>query len=153
MSREERAKRFAKIWWKSRADAKVSQEYLAMELGVSKKTIQNWEKGVSSPTFFQGNEWFRALGLNPMPYYLEYVYPDSEGISSQDDDERIAGLLLRIVADLPTVAQRQLLYLLYADHGSTPVGMLQMITAHLQTPLRERLSHAMMIAHDYNIRP
>lgn len=43
-SRIERVKRFAKIWWKSRADAGKSQEFMALSLGVSKKTIQNWEK-------------------------------------------------------------------------------------------------------------
>ena len=64
----ERAKRFALMFSKSRAKMKKSQEFMALGLGVSKKTIQNWENGTSSPTFFQSSEWFRILGLNPMPY-------------------------------------------------------------------------------------
>ena len=43
LERKERADRFAKIWWKSRANMGVSQEYMALGLGVSRKTIQNWE--------------------------------------------------------------------------------------------------------------
>ena len=66
---ESRKKRFAEIWWKSRADAGMTQERLAVELGVSRKTIQNWESGATSPSLYQGTEWFRALGLNPLPYY------------------------------------------------------------------------------------
>lgn len=51
-SRIERAKRFAKVWWKSRDDVGKSQEFMALSMGVSKKTIQNWEKGLSSPNLF-----------------------------------------------------------------------------------------------------
>ena len=74
-SRVDQAKRFAKIWWQSSADADKSQEYMALGIGVSKKTIQNWEKGVSSPDLFQSIEWFRLLAQNPLHYYLEFLYP------------------------------------------------------------------------------
>ena len=86
-SRIDRVNRFSKIWWQSRADAKKSQEYMALSLGVSKKTIQNWEKGTSSPDLFQGCEWFRVLGLNPMPYYLAFLYPDTFGTPQAFDNE------------------------------------------------------------------
>lgn len=75
MDRAKKAKRFADIWLKSRADAGITQERMAMELGVSKKTIQNWERGLSSPSAFQVFEWFEILGLNPIPYLLAYQYP------------------------------------------------------------------------------
>ena len=39
--RIDRVKRFSKIWWQSRADMQKSQEFMALSLGVSKKTIQN----------------------------------------------------------------------------------------------------------------
>jgi DNA-binding XRE family transcriptional regulator len=75
VDRAEKAKRFAEIWLKSRAEAGISQETMAMELEVSKKTIQNWERGLSSPSAFQVFEWFEVLGLNPIPYLLAYQYP------------------------------------------------------------------------------
>ena len=34
-SRIERAKRFAKVWWKSRDDVGKSQEFMALSMGVS----------------------------------------------------------------------------------------------------------------------
>ena len=94
-SKSERNKRFAKIWSLSRSDAGKTQEYMASGLGVSKKTIQNWEKGVSAPDLYEGSEWFRVLGSNPMPYYLAFLYPWLfDGITPEDDDQDIEQALL-----------------------------------------------------------
>ena len=43
MTRNEIADRFGMMWKKSRCNAGVSQEYMAKALGVSKKTIQNYD--------------------------------------------------------------------------------------------------------------
>lgn len=97
-SRIARVSRFSRIWWKSRADAGLSQEEMAIGLGVSKKTIQNWEKGISAPDLFQGSEWFRLLGLNPMPYYLEFVYPTLFSDFSPDkSDAEIEDALIHLI--------------------------------------------------------
>lgn len=151
-NRIERAQRFSKIWSQSRADCGVSQEYLAMGLGVSKKTIQNWEKGVSSPSFFQGTEWFHLLGLNPLPYYFQFVFPNAfaEDINP-DDNESIEYALKQLIDTLPTNGKIQLLYLFYGEHGSSPYSVLQMLTAHLQVPMKERVSHASIIMQDYEM--
>ena len=86
----ERAQRFAKIWEQSRADAGKTQDYMAKGLGVPRKTIQNWEKGETAPDLFMGSEWFRVLGINPLPYYLSFVYPEKfEGVEPGDSDEII----------------------------------------------------------------
>ena len=74
MDRASKAKRFAEIWLKSRAESGFSQERMAMELGVSKKTIQNWEKGLSFPNAFQVFEWFEVLNMNPIIYFLAYQH-------------------------------------------------------------------------------
>ena len=86
--RVEQALRFSKIWWQSRADAEKSQEYMALGLGVSKKTIQNWEKGIAAPNLYQGIEWFQLLGLNPMHYYLEFLYPSLFGNKTDNDEDK-----------------------------------------------------------------
>lgn len=88
-SRIERAKRFAKVWWKSRDDVGKSQEFMALSMGVSKKTIQNWEKGLSSPNLFQATEWFRVLGLNPIKYYMEFLYPNFFDKTSLDNESEL----------------------------------------------------------------
>ena len=150
--RVDRAKRFSKIWWRSRADAEVSQEYVAIGVGVSRKTVQNWEKGISSPDLFQASEWFNVLGLNPLPYFLDYIFPEKvDGIKASDEDRRIEEALTHLISQLPASGKRQLLYMLYGHHGSSPNAVLNLMNAHLQTPLKDRVVHAAMIVEDYEL--
>ena len=108
-SKSDRNKRFARIWSLSRSDAGKTQEFMANGLGVSKKTIQNWEKGASAPDLYEGSEWFRVLGTNPMPYYLAFLYPWLfDGIKHEDDDQEIEQALLFLVKNMTQVEKRQL---------------------------------------------
>ena len=103
-SKSDRNKRFARIWSLSRSDAGKTQEFMANGLGVSKKTIQNWEKGASAPDLYEGSEWFRVLGTNPMPYYLAFLYPWLfDGIKPEDDDQEIEQALLFLVKNMTSV--------------------------------------------------
>ena len=150
--RIDRAKRFSKIWWRSRADAGVSQEYVAIGVGVSRKTVQNWEKGTSSPDLFQASEWFNVLGLNPLPYFLDFIFPQEvDGIRGNDEDKRICEALRQLVEQLPAAGKRQLLYMLYGNHGSSPNAVLNLMNAHLQAPLKDRIVHAAMIVENYEL--
>lgn len=140
------------IWRQSRYDAGVSQEYLANHIGVSRKTIQNWENGVSAPDFNQSSKWFEALGINPLPYFLGYIYPENMGnISAKVSDERVGKALKELIDDLPIEGKRQLLYLFYGDHGSSPRAVLNLITAHLHLPMRERIAQADIIVDSYEM--
>lgn len=151
-TKEERAVRFAKIWWKSRSDAKKSQEYMALHLGVSKRTIQNWEHGVSSPDFFQSTEWFRLLGQNPIHYYLGYLYPEMfDKESANDSDKAVEETLMFMVQNTTAIEKRQLLYLMSGNHGSSWYSLLQMFTAHCHTSMRSRVSAARIIAESYEM--
>ena len=51
-------KRLAELHMRARYDAGKSQEYIALEMGVSKKTVANWEKGISTPDIFDSFRWF-----------------------------------------------------------------------------------------------
>lgn len=135
----------------TRNEARKSQEYMALELGVTRRTILNWENGVSEPSVNQAIAWFKLLDKNPIPYLLQITYPDMDKISHKDDDSRILTALMQIINDLPAEAVRQLMYLFFGNHGSSPRAVLQMITAHLQTPMRDRISHGQLIATDYEI--
>ena len=147
----ERAKRFALMFSKSRAKMKKSQEFMALGLGVSKKTIQNWENGTSSPTFFQSSEWFRILGLNPMPYYLEFIFPKQYKKIENMTEEQVSEFYDVQLEILPLEMKRQLLYIFCGTHGSSPYGVIQLMLAHLQTPLKDRVSHANAILQDYEM--
>ncbi|MDO4977029.1 MAG: helix-turn-helix transcriptional regulator [Eubacteriales bacterium] len=136
---------------RSRNEAGKSQEFMAFELGVSRRTIQHWESGVSEPTIGMAMDWFRLLEKNPLPFLLQHVFPDMDRISGKDDDEKLKKVLLGLIAELPPEGVRQLLYLFYGDHGSSPRAIMQMVTAHLQTPMKDRVTQAHIIALNYEM--
>lgn len=135
----------------TRNESKKSQEFMAYELGVTRRTIQNWESGVSEPSIGQSIAWFKLVNKNPIPYLLQGVYPEMNKISYKDDDATILAALMNLISDLPAEGVRQLMYLFFGNHGSSPRAVLQMITAHLQTPMRDRISHGQLVATNYEI--
>ena len=135
----------------TRNGAGRSQEYMAFELGVTRRTIINWESGVSEPSVSQTIKWFHLLEKSPIPYLLQTTYPEMDKISCKDDDERILASLLQLINDLPASGVRQLMYLFFGKHGSSPRAVLQMITAHLQTPMKDRIAHGQLVAVNYEI--
>lgn len=135
----------------TRNESRKSQEYMAFELGVTRRTIINWERGVSEPTVGQTIAWFKLVNKNPIPYLLQGVYPDMDKISPNDDDSKILSSLMHVINDLPAAEVRQLMYLFFGNHGSSPRAILQMITAHLQTPMKDRITHGQLIATDYEL--
>lgn len=135
----------------TRNEAGISQEYMALELGVTRRTILNWENGISEPSVSQAIAWFKLANKNPIPYLLQYTYPDMDKISPKDNDTKILTALMQIINDLPAEGVRQLMYLFFGNHGSSPRAVLQMITAHLQTPMRDRIAHGQLVATNYEI--
>lgn len=135
----------------TRNESGRSQEYMASELGVTRRTISNWEGGISEPSVSQMIEWFKLVNKNPLPYLLQYTYPDMDKISHEDEDSKILSALMQIINDLPAEGVRQLMYLFFGNHGSSPRAVLQMITAHLQTPMKDRITHGQLVATDYEL--
>lgn len=152
--RAELAKKIAAIFQRSRYESGKSQEYMAMGIGVSKKTIQNWENGTSFPNLLQAEEWFRLLSINPLQFYLEIMLPNlSRGasISPYENADDVNEKLQVLLDQLPLQSKLILLYLLSGKHGSSPYGVLQMLAAHLQVPLRDRVLHASIIVQNYEM--
>lgn len=144
--------RVARLLSHARYDAGFSQQYVADALGVSKKTIQNWEDGSVSPSITKVFAFFKAIDRQPMPAFLELLYEDNfKDISAQDKDDRITRALLDVVSALPPATKRKLLYCAYGDHGSSAICVLELITAHLQTPLRDRIGVANTVRMNYHI--
>lgn len=135
----------------TRNESGKSQEYMAFELGVTRRTILNWENGVSEPSVGQTITWFKLVNKNPIPYLLQITYPDMDKISHKDDDAKILASLMQLINDLPAEGVRQLMYLFFGNHGSSPRAVLQMITAHLQTPMKDRITHGQLIATNYEM--
>ena len=151
-SRGKRIKKFAEIHTNARIQANKSQEYMALELGVSKKTVHNWEKGLSSPSFFQSLEWFRVLNVNPFLNYLALIDPNNlDGVNPSDSDEKIEAAFESLIENLPIDDKRALLYLFLGKHGSSPHSVLQLMLAHLHTPIAFRTTTAAIVAHEYEL--
>lgn len=150
--RQGRSEQFAKIWSRSRAQAGKTQEFMAEGLGVSKKTIQNWENGVTAPDLFTGSEWFRVLGVNPLPYYLDFLFPEMfEKHPSEQDDDVIEDTLIELIRNMTAVEKRELLYLMAGQHGSPWYSLLQMFTAHCHTSMQSRVNAARLILENYEM--
>lgn len=151
MNRMEIAERFAWMWRTSREDSGKSQDYVAKALGVSKSTVQNWENGTSCPNQMKGFEWFQVLGLQPISYYLQMMYPSIEGISNKSDDKLIEESLITCIKACTPEQKRKLFYLFFGDHGSSPSGIIELMTAHLHTSLRDRINVALCVAENYEM--
>lgn len=150
-SRIERAKRFSKIWWQSRADAGKSQEFVALGLGISKKTIQNWEKGLSSPNLFQSVEWFKLLGLNPTKYYFEFLYPNLFNGKTLENETQLDELIINLIKNMSIVEKRELIYLMSGAHGSSWTALLQLFAVYCQISFQSRVTAARVILESYEI--
>ena len=142
--------RFSAMYRKSREDAGRSQDYMARAMGVSKKTIQNWEDGTSSPNQTKSFEWFEILNIQPLPYYLEALYPGRFDTNNNNDDE-IMDSIIKLISALPSDAKRKLLFFLSGNHGSSTIGMLELATAHLHVPLDRRINIAQSVATNYEL--
>ena len=152
-TRTERVQLFADMHVKARIAAGKSQEFMAIELGVAKKTVQNWEKGISSPSFFQSLEWFRVLNTNPFPYYMSLMYPkESHCIKSANTDEEINEAFDTLIKQISVNDKRALLYIYYGAHGGDPHTIINLMLAHLHTPLQARITQAMLISYIYEMQ-
>lgn len=148
---KDNAQRFSLIWWKSRTDAGKSQEYMAKHLGISKRTVQNWEHGVTCPNLFQSSEWFRLLGQNPLHYYLSYLHPGMLRDDSSYDEAEIDEALMLLISNSTPKEKRELLFLMSGQHGSSWHSLLQLFTAHCHTSLRSRVTAARVIVDSYEM--
>lgn len=146
MKRSERVKCFGDMLAQARCDAKKTQEWLALELGVSRRTVQNWESGQSCPTLFDALEWFRELGLNPFPYFLSFLHPLNKAT-----DTSLDLAFAELAKSLSPQYKEALIYLFAGDHGSSPYSVLQLVLAHMHTPLAGRISNAILISSQYDL--
>lgn len=149
MNKYKLVKSFADALKQSRIDADKSQDFMAQSLGVSKRTIQNWENGIGSPAVIKVVEWFDVLNLQMLPYLLGVAYPNTYG--NNERDNKVTESLIDIINGLPTDAQKKLLYILGGEHGSSPIAFLDLATAHLQSTMRDRVTVGHLIAVNYKI--
>lgn len=135
----------------SRRKANKSQQYVALEMNRSLRTIQNWEQGVGCPDIDEFIQWFKAIGSNPIPYLLVYVHPDQYTLAELEDAEGIRAMYKVITQNLTVADKKALVYIFGGTHGSSPSSVVQLILAHLHNPLRDRIMVAEHILKAYRL--
>lgn len=149
-------KRAADIFTKGRERAEMSKEKVALELGVSRKTVWSWENGFSYPNFKQLFDWFKTLQINPFPYLYAY-YAD---IDVPQNCENIAQALpisgkRRCVMDFVSYADNRLIEMLYeilyGDHGSDVNAFLNLCLEYLQCDPKDKITQAALIKTNHDL--
>lgn len=151
MSDYDDAKLLADLLSKARNDAMISQEHMSLALGVSKNTVSNWERGTSAPNIKQTLKWFKECSLNPFPYMLQYVFPESFTVDSNDDLSDLRKSMHDYIDSMPEDILRQMCYIMFGQHGSSSFSVVQMMCAHLHTSMQSRVISARIIKESYEM--
>lgn len=126
---------------KARIEAGLSQREMAHLIGMNERTVQNWEKGQSSPDSDKIMDWCSSCGVSPIAVFMEVLHPDLYAVPDQQkQDDEIAKELCAIMQALPPITQRLLLFILKGRHGSSPPAVISEIAANLHCPLNNRVS-------------
>lgn len=155
MNKLERIHRYKKMLYQVRHDAGLSQESIAAELNVSRRTYQKWESFDYDiiPDQLQIDDIFIACGKNPIPYYLAWLHSEEfDGISADDEDESIEKAFNVAVKSLTPKEIRMILYMIYGDHDGSSAGGINLMCAYGHLPLHERIYVADLICsmYEYN---
>lgn len=126
---------------KARVSANLSQREMAHMIEKNERTVQNWEKGVSSPDSDEIMDWCTACGVSPITVFMEVLHPDLyKEADNKKSDAAVDHELQMLVQALPPLTKRLLLFVLKGRHGSSPPAVISEIAANLHCPLNNRAS-------------
>lgn len=126
---------------KARVSANLSQREMAHMIEKNERTVQNWEKGVSSPDSDEIMDWCSACGVSPITVFMEVLHPDLyKEADNKKSEETVDQELHMLVQALPLLTKRLLLFVLKGRHGSSPPAVISEIAANLHCPLNNRAS-------------
>lgn len=126
---------------KARVSANLSQREMAHMIEKNERTVQNWEKGVSSPDSDEIMDWCTACGVSPITVFMEVLHPDLyKEADNKKSDAAVDQELQMLVQALPPLTKRLLLFVLKGRHGSSPPAVISEIAANLHCPLNNRAS-------------
>lgn len=151
MCKDNNARKFSEVFLRSRYDAGKTQAFMADAMNVSVKTVQNWETGVTCPSQTQTFDWFIKLGVQPLPYYLDYLYPDLKEIKADSPVEDIDNALREVTEQLSMPMKQRMLYILSGKHGSSVAALLELTAAYLALPLHGRIVVTETVMNKYKL--
>lgn len=125
---------------KARVSSGLSQREVARQLNRGERTIQSWEKGLSSPDADEIMDWCSACGVSPFSVFQEMMHPELYHHPDADkDDKQISRELTKYVQALPPITKRLLLFILKGRHGSYPPAVISEVAANLHCPMISRV--------------
>ncbi len=132
--------------------AGVSRSKLAGLLGVSERTIKNWEDGVSQPDAELFLEMLDACNehLANVIRHFEFmdIFDDAEA-----DAEQIRQTLITCIRSTTTDdMNRKLLYNLCANHGSDATAQIELCTAYNHLAMEDKYDICKLIVERYRLR-
>ena len=128
---------------KARVEAGLSQREMAHLIGMTERTVQNWEKGQSSPDSDEIMDWFTACGNSPLAAMQEMLHPElyrkqATNMTNEELDAAIAGFL----DTSPRIVKEMILFIVLGKHGSYPPAAIAEICANLHTPRKQETTNA-----------
>lgn len=121
----EYAERLGSLLRQAREKKNVSSVDMSKRMGLSRKTIDNWENAISSPDIAEMFKWFRVIDENPGPYLKEYLYPGCNDTQFSKDT------LLKNLDSLSVRELEIINYYIAGDHGSSTYAFLNLGLCHL----------------------
>lgn len=135
------AAKIGKALAEARVSAGLSQREMAIAINRGERTVQSWEKGISSPDSDEVFDWCSACGVSPISVFMEVIHPELYAVPDDGKtDEELDAELCRLVVNLPPLTKRLLLFILKGNHGSSPPAVISEVAANLHCPLNNRVS-------------
>lgn len=145
------AAKIGKALAEARASVGLSQREMAIALNRGERTVQSWEKGISSPDSDEVFDWCSVCGVSPISVFMEMIHPELYAVPDDGKtDEELDAELCRFVVNLPPLTKRLLLFILKGSHGSSPPAVISEAAANLHCPLNNRVSVCGTIIDQYN---
>lgn len=136
---------------KVRVEAGLSQREMAHLIGMTERTVQNWEKGQSSPDGDEIMDWFTACGASPLAAMQEMLHPELYRKQATDmTDEELDAAIAGFLDNSPRIVKEMILFIALGKHGSYPPAAIAEICANLHTPLQNKVSVCGQVLDNYN---
>ena len=151
MNDVELRERIASLLRLSRDKAGMSQDAVAKRIGVSKRTVQNWESCMSTPDVREIMQWFDAIDIPIYPYMLRLSSPERANITAGSTDVDVRAAMLRLIQNMDVHSMRKNFFEMFGEHGTAPDGMGEVKTAYLHLPMDVKVGIAEIISTQFEI--
>lgn len=135
----------------AREEKGKSREEMSELMGVSSRTIINWEEGYTMPGIDVFTMWMETLGID----MTKYIRANSRPPHTTDENSLTmdAGLvtldLHRAIDDMDVDTKRKMHFLIYGNHGGSFDAYMDKSVADVQCPMHDRHNTSLLAISNY----